>query len=51
MLSDDLQAIIDVLLISGANPALQDKEGRVAKDFDYQPPAETAAEDAHKMEL
>lgn len=49
-----LQAIIDLLLNNGANPSLKDNEGRTAKDFDYQPPAENAIgaeEDVAKMEL
>ena len=27
--------IIDILLKSGADPALKDNEGRIAADFDY----------------
>lgn len=46
-----IQSIIDLLLTSGAEASLKDKEGRTAKDFDYQPPAEDAAADATKMEL
>lgn len=47
-----LQAIIDLLLSSGANSSLKDNEGRVAEDFDYQPPsADEASEESHKMEL
>lgn len=48
-----MQSIIDLLLTSGADPSLKDSEGRMAKDFDYQPPAEgeDGAEDASKMEL
>lgn len=30
-------ALIDLLLKSGADPALKDKEGHTAKDFDYNP--------------
>ena len=30
-------ALIDLLLQSGADPALKDKEGHTAKDFDYNP--------------
>ena len=47
------QSIIDLLLTSGADPSLKDSEGRMAKDFDYQPPAEgeDGGEDAAKMEL
>ncbi|CAB1112189.1 unnamed protein product [Ectocarpus sp. CCAP 1310/34] len=45
------QSIIDLLLTSGADASLKDKEGRTAKDFDYQPPAEDAGADATKMEL
>ncbi|CAN0440598.1 unnamed protein product, partial [Ectocarpus sp. 8 AP-2014] len=36
----NVQSIIDLLLTSGAEASLKDKEGRTAKDFDYQPPAE-----------
>ncbi|CAM9820487.1 unnamed protein product [Pylaiella littoralis] len=48
------QSIIDLLLTSGAEPSLKDSEGRMAKDFDYQPPAEgeeEVGEDGSKMEL
>eukprot|EP00752_Nemacystus_decipiens_P008526 g7615.t1 len=47
------QSIIDLLLTSGADPSLKDTEGRMAKDFDYQPPAEgeDGGDDAAKMEL
>ncbi|CAN0479090.1 unnamed protein product, partial [Hapterophycus canaliculatus] len=38
------QSIIDLLLTSGADASLKDKEGRMAKDFDYQPPAEGEGE-------
>lgn len=48
-----VQAIIDLLLSSGADASLKDKEGRMAKDFDYTPPVAEVegGEDAHKMEL
>lgn len=49
-----VQAIIDLLISNGANPSLKDNEGRMAQDFDYQPPATDAIgadEDATKMEL
>ncbi|CAM9763513.1 unnamed protein product [Ascophyllum nodosum] len=45
------QSIIDLLLRSGADASLKDKEGRMAKDFDYQPPAAAGDEDSSKMEL
>ncbi|CAN0243799.1 unnamed protein product, partial [Scytosiphon promiscuus] len=46
------QSIIDLLLTSGADASLKDKEGRMAKDFDYQPPAEgEGGDDASRMEL
>lgn len=34
---DNHTALVDVLLKSGADPKLKDKEGHVAKDFDYHP--------------
>jgi ankyrin repeat protein len=33
-------ALVDLLLKHGANPKLKDKEGHVAKDFDYNPDAD-----------
>jgi len=34
-------ALIEVLLKNGADPALKDKEGHTAKDFDYHPDADS----------
>lgn len=45
------QSIIDLLLNSGADATLKDEEGRVAEDFDYQPPSEIGELDSIKMEL
>lgn len=33
-------ALVELLLKNGANPKLKDKEGHVAKDFDYNPDAD-----------
>jgi ankyrin repeat protein len=34
-------ALVDILLKSGADTKLKDKEGHVAKDFDYHPDADS----------
>jgi ankyrin repeat protein len=34
-------AVVDLLLKNGANPKLKDKEGHTAKDFDYNPDADS----------
>lgn len=58
---DNHTALVDLLLKSGANTKLKDKEGHVAKDLDYHPDTDSeilekevkkeAARDGSKEEL